>query len=43
MGRAKNEKAIRLYAECANTDTWPGYPTHEANVPAWAWKDIDEA
>lgn len=42
-GRAKNEKAIRLYAECANTDTWPGYPTHEANVPAWAWKDIDEA
>ena len=40
-GRAKNEKAIRLYAECASTDTWPGYPTHEANVPAWAWKDIE--
>ena len=40
-GREKNEKAIRLYAECVKTDTWPGYPPHEANVPAWAWKELE--
>lgn len=41
-GRQKNEKAIRLYAECAAADHWPALPPHTTHVPAWAWKDLDD-
>lgn len=40
-GRFYNRKAIRLYAECARTDTWPGYSADAADLtqislPPWA-------
>lgn len=42
-GRQKNEKAIHLFKHCTSTGEWPAYPIHEANVPTWAWKELDES
>lgn len=40
IGRSQVDRALRLYAECAATDTWPGFerPDGQPNVvgpPAW--------
>jgi hypothetical protein len=43
-GRWLNRKAIRLYAECLNSGTWPGYadaPTM-LGLPGWDRRQIDE-
>lgn len=38
VGRAKNDRALEVYAECVATDTWPGYSSGIETValPAWA-------
>jgi hypothetical protein len=43
-GRLLNRRAIELYAECAETNTWPGYaPTiHAADFPIWAARAEEE-
>lgn len=37
IGRADNCRAIELYAECIDTDRWPGYgdQVHVIDPPAW--------
>lgn len=41
---AKNRRARQVYAECAQTGTWPGYPTDITTVslPAWAERTESE-
>ena len=37
IGRALNDRAKRIYRECVETNTWPGYPTAEpVSLPLWA-------
>jgi len=37
IGRELNERAKRIYRECVETNTWPGYPTTEpVSLPLWA-------
>ena len=38
IGRSEYRKAIDLYAECAATDTWPGYADDTVTIetPSWA-------
>jgi len=37
IGRGLNERAKRIYQECAESNTWPGYPTAEpVSLPMWA-------
>lgn len=38
IGRARNERALRIYAECVATDTWPGYAgdIELISLPKWA-------
>ena len=41
IGRAKNDRALRTYAECLRTDTWPDWTgpvtdIPEISLPAWA-------
>lgn len=37
IGRGLNERAKRIYAECVETNTWPGYPAAEpVSLPNWA-------
>lgn len=37
IGRQLNERAKRIYAECVESNTWPGYPTAEpVSLPMWA-------
>lgn len=38
LGRTLYRKALRVYAECVATDTWPGYPeeVRVLELPAWA-------
>jgi hypothetical protein len=38
IGRALNEKALRIYADCTATDTWPGYSDDVELIalPKWA-------
>lgn len=40
IGRRRNDQALELYAECAATDTWPGYVAADdiplITLPAWA-------
>lgn len=43
LGRAQNEKAIRLYQQCMATNHWPGYPLSEPiALPRWAEYQIEE-
>jgi hypothetical protein len=43
LGRALNEKAIRLYQECTTTNTWPGYPLADPiALPKWAEYQIED-
>lgn len=42
-GRALNDRAKRIYADCLATDTWPGYQSDESiKLPWWALRDIEE-
>lgn len=43
-GRALNDRALGVYAECVATDTWPGYTSGIATVslPSWAVDDALE-
>lgn len=38
IGRQRNEQALRIYAQCVATDTWPGYATDVEliGLPKWA-------
>jgi len=37
IGRGLNERAKRIYRECVESNTWPGYPTAEpVSLPMWA-------
>lgn len=41
-----NDRAIRTYADCKRTDTWPGYPDLFAEptpLPAWYFNDHEDA
>ena len=40
LGRRDMRRAINLWAQCTQTDTWPGYPATTAIPPRWA---MDEA
>lgn len=42
-GRALNERAKRIHAECTVSGNWPGYPTTEPiHLPMWANYEMDE-
>lgn len=37
IGRQLNDRAKRIYRECVETDTWPGYPNADLiSLPMWA-------
>lgn len=37
IGRALNDRAKRIYRECLEANTWPGYPTIDpVSLPMWA-------
>lgn len=37
IGRQLNDRAKRIYRECVESDTWPGYPAAELiSLPMWA-------
>jgi hypothetical protein len=41
-GRARNRRALQIYAECTQAGTWPGYPTDtitDIALPAWATRE----
>lgn len=42
-GRAKNRKAIDLYAKCMETDTWPGHgdEVFTVSMPRWLRKQLE--
>jgi hypothetical protein len=44
-GRDLNRRALDLYRECVDTDTWPGFvPATEfarVDIPSWAYSDIE--
>lgn len=43
LGRAANEKGIRLYNECLSNNRWPGYQTTEPiHLPIWAERQAEE-
>lgn len=42
-GRALNDRAKRIHAECTATGNWPGYPTTEPiSLPMWANYEMDD-
>lgn len=37
LGRQLNDRAKRIYRECVETNTWPGYPSADlVSLPMWA-------
>lgn len=40
MGRERNERALRIYAECTRTNTWPGYADDVALVSLPRYAEI---
>jgi hypothetical protein len=43
LGRQLNDRAKRIYRECVETDTWPGYPTTQPVwLPMWAVYQTEE-
>lgn len=44
LGRRLNRKAIRTYARCVETDTWPGWDDDltPQSLPSWATKQQEE-
>lgn len=46
IGRHLNDRALEVYAECAATDTWPGYtgrPQTTLYAPAWMLREDNVA
>ncbi|MGW2010946.1 PD-(D/E)XK nuclease-like domain-containing protein [Streptomyces nigrescens] len=46
IGRAKNERALRIYADCMATDTWPDWTGPVTEIPQISlptWAAINEA
>lgn len=43
LGRKKNREAINLYAECVETDVWPGHgdEVHTAQMPYWLRRQLE--
>ena len=44
IGRIRNRRAIRTYAECLAADAWPGYPAevNAVNLPVWYTREYEE-
>lgn len=44
IAAARNERAIRIYAECKHTGKWPAYGDglHTTSLPAWAVREDTE-
>ncbi|MDQ5861103.1 MAG: PD-(D/E)XK nuclease-like domain-containing protein [Actinomycetota bacterium] len=43
IGRQLNDRAKRIYRECVEYDTWPGYPTADLiSLPMWAIYQTEE-
>jgi len=43
IGRQLNDRAKRIYRECVETDTWPGYPNADLiSLPMWAIYKAEE-
>lgn len=44
IGRIKNRRAIRTYAECLTAGEWPGYPidVNTAQLPGWYVRQFEE-
>jgi len=43
IGRQLNERAKRIYRECVETNTWPGYPNADLiSLPMWAIYQAEE-
>jgi len=43
IGRQLNDRAKRIYRECAETNTWPGYPNADLiSLPMWAIYQAEE-
>jgi hypothetical protein len=43
IGRQLNDRAKRIYRECVETDTWPGYPNADLiGLPMWAIYKAEE-
>ena len=43
LGRQLNDRAKRIYRECIETNTWPGYPTADLiSLPMWAIYKAEE-
>jgi hypothetical protein len=43
IGRQLNDRAKRIYRECVETNTWPGYPSAELiSLPMWAIYQAEE-
>jgi hypothetical protein len=43
LGRMLNDRAKRLYRECAESGNWPGYPSGElVSLPMWAIYQAEE-
>jgi hypothetical protein len=45
IGRALNDRAIALWRECTDTDTWPGYghDVKTIGLPRWAVYEFEES
>lgn len=43
IGRALNDRAKRIYRECVESNTWPGYPNADLiSLPMWAIYQAEE-
>lgn len=43
LGRQLNDRAKRIYRECADSGNWPGYPSNQTiYLPAWAIYQAEE-
>lgn len=45
LGAKRNERAVDLYRQCVESDTWPGYGDgiNECRLPAWAEMEEEQA
>lgn len=46
LGRVRNRRALRIFADCTEADLWPGYAPDAAitpiDLPAWAYREEQE-
>lgn len=45
IAKARMDRAVRIYAECMETDTWPGYPgdVNYLSLPLWFIRENEDA